>query len=296
MMVKYALRLVILGVGFLLPTVANADTMLVNGIERSFDVVRPKTQTKPAATLIVLHGGKGGAKQLRRYINMDDAASNAGAVTVYPNGINSQWNDGRTGTDGKPLVATDDVGFLDALIGKLVAEEIADPERIYFAGVSNGGMMSLRMACESRHQISGIAIIAANYPIGLSCTKLPMMKVLHFMGTADPIAPFAGGPISGWKDRGAVSSTEKAREFFMKSNGCKEIVQKSLPDKSPRDGTTVVLMTGEGCSGDARFVEYIIKGGGHTWPGARPTLKWLLGVTSQEISASEIITSEFLTR
>jgi polyhydroxybutyrate depolymerase len=294
MMVKHALSLVICTICFLLPTFANAQTLLVNGVERSFDVVRPKTQQKPAATLIVLHGGRGGAKQLRRYINMDDAASNVGAVTVYPNGINSQWNDGRTGTDGNPLVATDDVGFLDALMVKLIEEKIADPKRIYFAGVSNGGMMSLRMACESKHHISGIAIIAANYPIGLSCTKFPMMKILHFMGTADPIAPFAGGPISGWKGRGAVSSTEKAREFFMKSSGCKEMVSKSLPDKSPKDGTTVVLMRGESCSGGAGFAEYIIHGGGHTWPGARPTLKWLLGVTSQDISASEVIASEFL--
>lgn len=293
-MVKYTLRLVICAIGFLLPTIANAETLLVNGIERSFDVVRPKTQTKRAATLIVLHGGKGGAKQLRRYINMDEFAFNAGAVTVYPNGIDSQWNDGRIGRDGQPLLTTDDVGFLDALVAKLVDDKIADPERIYFAGVSNGGMMSLRMACESKHHISGIAVIAANYPIGLSCAKFEKMKVLHFMGTADPLAPFAGGLISGRQDRGAVSSTKEMRGFFLKNNGCKGTVQRSLPDKSPEDGTTVVMIKGEGCSGNAWFVEYIIKGGGHTWPGARPTLKWLLGVTSQDISASEIIANKFL--
>jgi poly(3-hydroxybutyrate) depolymerase len=70
---------------------------------------------------------------------------------------------------------------------------------------------------------------------------------------------------------------------------------KRLPDIDRDDGTTVTLNAGTGCRG-AETQQFVINGGGHTWPGARPTLRWLLGVTSQDISASDIIAREFLAR
>ena len=42
----------------------------------------------------------------------------------------------------------DDVGFINALIEELEANYAIDPRRIYVTGMSNGAMMSYRLACE----------------------------------------------------------------------------------------------------------------------------------------------------
>jgi polyhydroxybutyrate depolymerase len=205
-----ALRQTAIFFAFLLACVwtelASAAEILVNGESRSYELIRAGGTARPAPLIIVLHGGKGGARQLRRYTDMDKAANRVGAVTVFADGTDSLWNDGRIRRNGELLHSTNDVAFLDALIDKLISQRIVDPQRIYFAGVSNGGMMSLRMSCESKHDIAGIAVIAASYPVGLACRSKRPVRVMQFIGTDDPLAPFAGGPIKSRGDRGGIKS------------------------------------------------------------------------------------------
>jgi polyhydroxybutyrate depolymerase len=292
---RFSFWLILLLAGFALIGKSRAEEIAVAGETRTYDLILPPSVQGVVPVVIVLHGGKGGARQLRRYTDMDVAASRVGAATVYPNGIDSAWNDGRTGRDGELLHTTNDVEFLDALIGKLIADGIADPSRVYFAGVSNGGMMSIRMSCESKHKIAGIAVIAASYPVGLKCQSNRPVRVMQFVGTDDPLAPFAGGPIKSRGDKGAIKSAKQTFQYLLDRNGCGGVRSRDLPDTAPDDGTAVTLNAGTGCAG-AGTQQYVIKGGGHTWPGAEPALRWLLGVTSQDISASNIIAREFLAR
>lgn len=292
---RFPVWLLVLLCGLALAGKSRAQDIVVSGETRTYDLVLPRGASGPVPVIIVLHGGKGGARQLRRYTDMDKAASRVGAVTVYPDGIDSAWNDGRIGRDGELLRTTHDVSFLDALIEKLVAEGKVDPRRIYLAGVSNGGIMSIRMSCESRHRIAGIAVIAANYPVGLGCQSSRPVRVMHFMGTEDPLAPFDGGAIASRGDRGAVKSAAWTFKHLLDRNGCASVRSRDLPDTVPDDGTTVTLNAGTGCKG-AETQQFVVNGGGHTWPGAKPVLKWLLGTTSQDISASHIIAREFLAR
>ncbi len=270
---------------------AASDTLVVDGVQRSYDIVIPGGLQTPAPVLIVLHGGRGGAGQLRRYVDIDAIAAASGAITVYPDGLDGNWNDGRTGIDGLPLFQSNDVAFLDALIAGLRADARVD--RTYIAGVSNGGMMAIRMACEGREPLNGIAVIAANLQIGLDCPAMRPMTLLHFMGTDDPLAPFDGGAITSRTDRGRILSADLTWQHFLDTNGCSGSNAIVLPDTSRADGTSVVQNIGQGCRADLLTTSYIITGGGHTWPGARPALRWLLGVTSQDISASAIITDAF---
>jgi polyhydroxybutyrate depolymerase len=272
---------------------SRTETLMVGGEMRTYHSVLPPGASGPVPVVVVLHGGKGGARQLRRYTDMDEAAGRVGAATVYPDGLDSFWNDGRVGSDGKLLRATDDVSFLDALIARLVTDGTVDPRRIYFAGVSNGAMMSIRMSCESKHKIAGIAVIAAGYPFGLKCQSKRPIRVMQFMGTDDPLAPFGGGPIRSRGDRGRVESAEETFQYFLARNQCGGMRSRDLPDTDADDGTRILLNAGSGCEG-AETQQFVIKGGGHSWPGARPVLKWLLGTTSQDISASDIIAREFL--
>ncbi|MBT6204375.1 MAG: hypothetical protein HOI34_11835, partial [Rhodospirillaceae bacterium] len=45
---------------------------------------------------------------------------------------------------------------------RLVADSTADPDRVFVTGPSNGGMMTLRLACDRAGRIAGIAPLIAN--------------------------------------------------------------------------------------------------------------------------------------
>ena len=69
---------------------------------------------------------------------------------VYPDGLNRAWNAGGgcCGTPGSSGV--DDVGFVESAGRGAVRRDVAvDARRIYVTGISNGGMMAYRLACDS---------------------------------------------------------------------------------------------------------------------------------------------------
>ncbi len=79
-------------------------------------------------------------------------------VAVFPDGILDDgataarhWEDGRSPSPGWDVVEQqrDDLGFVDHVIDVLLQEQslTLDPERIYVAGGSNGGMMTHRLLC-----------------------------------------------------------------------------------------------------------------------------------------------------
>ena len=61
----------------------------------------------------------------------------------------------------------DDVGFFTILIENLSQEFTIDPHRIFVTGISNGAMMSYRLAIEISEKIAAIAPVAGAMPIDL---------------------------------------------------------------------------------------------------------------------------------
>lgn len=90
----------------------------------------------------------------------------------------------------------DDVGFLNRLLDKLLADYPIDPKRIYIYGYSNGGWMAHRMACEAADRIAaiiaGAGVFPANDPEHV-CTPSMPVSVLHFHSRDDEVVPFNGG-------------------------------------------------------------------------------------------------------
>ncbi|MGH1482305.1 MAG: alpha/beta hydrolase family esterase [Geminicoccales bacterium] len=121
----------------------------------------------PAPLVVALHGFLGNASTMQGKTGFDRLSKSHGFVVVYPNGKGRRWNDGRSTRN-----RTDDVDYLSSLIKKLITDGTADPGRIFLAGHSNGGGMSMRMACDRPDLISSIAVIATK-KIG---NRLPMRK------------------------------------------------------------------------------------------------------------------------
>ncbi len=264
---------------------ASADTIRVNGVERSYILEAP-VSAKNAPLIVALHGGGGSDKQLRRSTGLSPAANAQGVIVVYPNAVAKNWNDGRLNLRKQLVHEGDDVGFLTALVNDLVARGLVDPKRVVFAGISNGGMMAFKMACDSGLGIYGVAAIAANIPEPLDCTGA-RPRLLNIVGTEDKFVPMAGGYVWGSARRGAVKSAADTFAIFLKAQGCTGTRKTMMPDRVD-DGMQSSLITGVGCS-VSLIAQITVTGGGHAWAGASGPLEFITGKPTMDFSATEMV-------
>lgn len=245
---------------------------------------------RDAPLLIVLHGGIGRAAMVRRRARIGLAAQ--GWAVAFPE-ADGDWSDGRTWPGGGRISDVDDVGFLRALVADLAGRGIVDPNRVFIAGPSIGGMMTLRMLCEAPDLAAGFIVAIASLPVGYDCPPGPPRPVLVLHGTDDTIVPPEGGRIGGdsilIRERGSVQPIDATMALLAARNGCAGYSATPLPDRAPDDGTTTVLRRYEGCA--APLDHLVVLGGGHTWPGDRPFRmgRSLVGATSQDFSATRVV-------
>lgn len=159
------------------------------------------SQTHPL--IFVLHGGVGTATQVEQSTGFDAIADREGAIVVYPNGIAvnesatnplvraQTWNAGACCANAMEQ-NVDDVGFLTAAIDRVLADTCVDSSRVFFTGMSNGAMMSHRMACERADRIAAIAPVAGSLQIP-TCTPSRPVPLFAVHGSLDPSVLYAGG-------------------------------------------------------------------------------------------------------
>jgi polyhydroxybutyrate depolymerase len=268
-----------------------------DGIERNFIIHISQSYqfTTPAPLVFVLHGGGSSAEVMPAFTGFSAIADREGFIVVYPDGIEKHWNDGRDSKVYKTYIEnTDDTGFISSLIDALSIELNIDIKRIFVTGISNGGMMSHRLACELSDRLAAIAPVAASMPVNMAEVWSPSraVSVLIINGTDDPLVPWEGGDIRpGEMSLGNVLSVDDTVEFWTKNNGCQvqpDITR--LSERNHEDGTAVWVETYSGFSAGTEVVLYGIDGGGHTWPGGYQYAdESLIGKTSREFDASEII-------
>ena len=277
-----------------------AERMLHHaGAARGYLVYAPSASRGRGAlppVLIVLHGGGGQARQIMAFTRFNSIAEREGFVVLYPQGLDRGWNDGREfqGRDTN----RDDVGFLLAMVNDVERQGIRlDRAAVAVTGISNGGFMAMRMACDAAGEIVGIAAVAATMPeeIGTRCRPARPVPVLVINGTDDPLVPYQGGVVRAFgRNRGVIWSTERTVEFWAGVNGCSGAARSvALPDRDPSDGTMTIRHDYQGCP-RAPVTLLEVKGGGHTWPGASQYLPTaLVGRVSRDFHASEAIATFF---
>src|SRR5438046_485611 len=171
-----------------------------DGLKREYLVHVPKSYRPGHSTpmLIALHGGGGDADY-----QADDSkyrlitkSEQAGFIAVFPNGysrfggILATWNAG--GCCGKAQENdVDDVGFIRAVIDRVERQASIDPRRIFATGMSNGAMMSWRLACELP-EVRAIAPVEGTDNTA-HCTPSRPVPVIQFHAADDPNVPFNGG-------------------------------------------------------------------------------------------------------
>ena len=262
-----------------------------DGRERSYLVHLPKRLREgPLAAVIVYHGGGGRAASAIRMTGFDRAAEEHGFLAVFPNGSGRladallTWNAGNCCGYAREQ-GIDDVGFTSALIAALRADYDVSADQIYVTGMSNGGMMAYRLACERADLIAGAAPVAG--ALSVVCAPSEAISLIAFHGTNDQSVLYAGGPPKRRVDPAprVDASVATSVGVFVDHNGCE------ATPRERRDGEIVVAEWG-GCANGTAVVLQTIEGGGHAWPGGvRGTL--FGDAPTQAISATDLMWAFF---
>ncbi|MEJ2012170.1 MAG: PHB depolymerase family esterase [Anaerolineales bacterium] len=275
-------------------------TLEHGGRERKYYLVMPKIPSgaEKIPLVLALHGGGGTGRQMCRLRGgVQELALAEGFLVACPEGVDHHWNDGRLVYSRRTVQeGVDDVGFLLALVDALKAEFPIDRDRIYVTGVSNGGMMTMRMSCEASATFAAAAAVIAELPVDLNCYPEAPISILLMNGTEDPLVPWDGGQVHLLRQQlGQVYSTQATIDFWLRSNECTQPPNVApLADADPDDGTLIIRESHPGCAGGSSVVLYRVEGGGHTWPGGvQYAPRFLIGKVSRDAVAGELIWAFF---
>lgn len=237
----------------------------------------------PTPLLILLHGYSASGALQDAYFHMADAAAASGLVFAAPDGEkDASGNRFWTATDACCNFAelpVDDSAYLSGLVDEIAGKLNIDPKRVYFAGHSNGGFMSYRMACDHADKIAAIASLAgATHNDQADCLASEPVSVLQIHGTADATIAYLGGQNFGNVYPGAQETVQR----WIDVDGCDaqgELGEsRDLDTVLFADETTVEVFSG--CEASTSVELWTIVGGSHI-PSLTPdfsqqVIDWLL--------------------
>jgi polyhydroxybutyrate depolymerase len=275
------LALLFMSVNAVAQPVQKRESMLVDGIKRAFVIYVPSTQDKDQKMPLVisLHGGLATPKGQFHLTGFKTIADREKFIVVCP-ASKKIFHDGR---DNKGI---DDVKFIDQIIIYAINTYHADPQRVYVSGISNGGFLTSRLACELSNRIAAIAVVAATMDEGEGYAPIKAMPVIYMHGTKDPVFSNKGGKIFGRQ----VYSQDQVLKIWADLDKCgpKSVIT-TFPDAA-HDGTSIIKEEYTNPATGFKVVGYTIVNGGHTWPGGWQYLpKFIIGKTTKNLNASEEI-------
>jgi polyhydroxybutyrate depolymerase len=226
----------------------------------------------PAPMLILLHGYMNTGQEVEDWMQFASLVDEYGFLYLYPTGTsdifgNPFWN----ATDACCDLfdeGVDDAGYLLDLVELMQSAYTVDPRRIFFAGHSNGGFMSYRMACEAADLVAAVASLSgATFLDAGDCAPAVAVHTLEMHGTSDGVISYNGGCIPfGGCYPGAVQTAQTWAGY----DGC-------APAGSPQPGgldlvaslpgsETSVIRWADGCAPGGSAELWTINGGPHS-PG-----------------------------
>lgn len=264
------------------------ESITIDGIKREFITYIPNgiNSNEKAPVIISLHGRLGTAAKQITFADFRPIADREKVIIVCPQGIDRSWNDGRETPAQKKGI--NDVKFSDQLITYMIDTYHADASRIYVTGMSNGGFMSSRLACEIPDRIAAIAVVGASMDEDMSYKPSKPIPVMYIQGTKDPLVPFAGGLMKKGAGGGIYGHEEILQAWAVVDHCDNKPIITNLPVRV-NDGTSVIKEEYLGGNG-LKVVGFTIVNGGHTWPeGTQYLPRFVIGPLSHNLDACEEI-------
>jgi polyhydroxybutyrate depolymerase len=286
-------------------------------LDRAFDLEVPASWdgVSPLPVIYAFHGG-GGNRSAANAVTcpggdnghpdcLGAKARALGYAVVRPDGTGNRplrnlrtWNAGGSGEwqclGGAACKAkVDDMAYFDKIHGIIEGLIPIDPDRVFSTGISNGGAISHRLACERGPVFAAIAAVGGTNQFGAAGGTCPGdVAMLQLHGTEDPIWPYEtsnGGIVE--TDKLMVGAEDSTDDWALR-NGCsQDVLEEALPDLED-DGTTSTRIRWQDCDRPVDLVRS--DGGGHTWPqGFQYLGKGTIGTVVKDFDADDLILEFF---
>ena len=257
------------------------DSFMHDGEQRDFVYYAPTSWdiNQELPLLIVLHGLTQTGNGIMDITNFNELAEDNNFVVCYPDGLNGSWNANMNVT----VSQADDVGFLEALCLYFENDMNTNPLQKYLCGISTGGFMCHKMACESQQCFAAIGTVAGNMSdtVYTNCAPNHLTSVLHIHGTADGVVAYNGSPTTGV----SVEETMIFWQEFLSCNATADL--QTMPNPNIFDLSYPEKYIYQNCNG-AELEHIKVIGGGHQWPGIVTVLGGV-GTINMDFYSPEVI-------
>ena len=279
---KKLIKLLLITQYIILSQNVTTEILIHNNIERSYILYVPANYDSVNSVPLVLnlHGYSSNAGQQLIYSEFYEIADTEGFILIHPEGTIDDmgfqfWNSGY-------FSEVDDVGFLSTLIDTISSEYNINTNRVYSMGMSNGGFMSYRLACELSDKISAIASVTGSMSTNQinTCNPINPVPIMQIHGTLDPTVLYNGSS--------DIEAIDDVISFWVNFNNCNtQPIFNNIADVNLIDLCTAEHYIYENGDNETSVELYKIINGGHTWPGA--TIPLVGNNTNQDLNASQVI-------
>lgn len=261
--------------------VVKLDILRPEGPRHYLKAMPTETAAGKRPLVIVLHGSGASAEQVLGMAFPPsplsvwlEIAAREQLVIIAPDGTKQRgvrpWNDGFAAIASNPKV--DDVGLINAIIDRAIAEDEVDPQRVYVMGVSKGGMLTYRLAAELAPRLAAFCTVLASMPVDATyAMPTRPLSALIVASTADPFIPYAGGkfPYTLWFSA-PMLGIEASTAIWRALAGLPETPEMSPVVSAGSDAATRAVRYTWRDHASAQQVRLIkIEGGGHAEPSQK---------------------------
>lgn len=252
----------------------NVRALIHNGLNRKFLVHVPKKYTSTISTplIVAMHGGGGDMFHHAndKFYKLISKSEAEGFIVVFPNGFSrmssgklATWNAGKCCGKARDK-SIDDVGFIREVISNTMKEFNIDKNKVFATGMSNGGMMAYRLACEMSDVFKAVAPVAGTDNT-IDCVPKNPISILHIHAKNDTHVLFSGGAGSdAFRDKTMVTdfkSVPESIQKWVKFNNCHTTPKRVLE----KEGAYCEKYTR--CKNNVEVQLCVTEKGGHSWPG-----------------------------
>ena len=215
---------------------------------------------QPLPLVLAFHESEGQGKEMATHTGLNTLADQQGFIVAYPDGINAKWN-----VSGQAATKEDNVAFVQALLAHLGQIRAIDHQRVYAVGLSNGGILVQKLACENPSQIAAFATVAASLPeqFQTRCQHQQPISMLMINGTADAVVPWQGGAppdVHVGRDL-SIPPIPDVFKFWQTHNGCTATA--TVKQRADKRVTSYIAS----CQADSEVTLMALHGASHIWPG-----------------------------
>jgi polyhydroxybutyrate depolymerase len=219
---------------------------------RAVHLHAPPGAVRPLPLVLALHGAGETGTDFAADTGFSRLADRERFFVAYPSaaGPHAFWN-----MSGQVAGAPNDVEALERSLDELERVGCIDGSRVFATGVSNGGGMAARLACELSGRLAAVATVAGGYRALPPCTPERALPVLEIHGTGDAVVPYGGKPPD------YAGSVSRWLAQWRRIDGCT-----GPPDRfSPMHGVTDLAW--RHCAAHTSVEHVRLDGVAHGWPG-----------------------------